>query len=313
MRFETLVTAVLAASTLALAACGGSGSRATLTDDELERILSDPRVVRLEEVLDRSDTLLVSSEHLNYSLTAEGRTIGERIVERMSCTGASCAGDEGTELSVQDLINPSEQILDPSDEIRPTEVDIGSRSGFDTVTLGARFEASESIEDVTISAAPSVFSFGFWGEHGFGAVDVTDGSISGSIEGIPFDGSFGVARAYVAGTAAGTNPTGTGSATWSGIAEAATTGDFQRHRGIATVTIADLSQPRVGVDIDISGQDIGSPGWADIPLTDGRFASGSVGTSDFLEGNFHGPDHGETYGVFDTGTYVGAFGAKRDQ
>ena len=41
------------------------------------------------------------------------------------------------------------------------------------------------------------------------------------------------------------------------------------------------------------------------------FAAGTAG-SDYLTGNFHGPDHEEAYGVFDTGAYVGAFGAKRE-
>ena len=39
---------------------------------------------------------------------------------------------------------------------------------------------------------------------------------------------------------------------------------------------------------------------------------GSAGR-DYPEGNFHGQDHEETYGVFDTGAYIGAFGAKRDR
>jgi len=302
----------LAAATSMLAACGGSSSRPTLTHDELERILSDPRMARLEEILERSDTLLVPSAHSYYSLSVEGRTIDDRVVEGVSCTGASCTGDDGTDLSVQDLINPSEQLLNLPDEIRPTEVAIESRSGFDTVTLGARFEVSDRIEEVTITDAPSALIYGFWGEHGFGAVNVAAGPFSGSIQGTPFTGSAGFATAYAGGSAAGTNPTGMGNATWSGIAEAVSTGDFQRHQGTATVTIAELSQPRVGVDIDISGQDIGSPAWADMPLVDGGFTSGDIDTSDYLAGDFHGPDHEETYGVFDTGDYVGAFGAKRN-
>ena len=39
--------------------------------------------------------------------------------------------------------------------------------------------------------------------------------------------------------------------TWQGIAEAASTGTFERLQGTATVTIADLSLPRVGVAIDV--------------------------------------------------------------
>ena len=77
------------------------------------------------------------------------------------------------------------------------------------------------------------------------------------------------------------------------------------------MTIADLSRPRVGVAIDVPGHDIGAPGWADMPLTDGRFTAGTAG-SDYLAGNFHGPNHEEAWDVFDTSGYVGAFGAKRE-
>ena len=50
-----------------------------------------------------------------------------------------------------------------------------------------------------------------------------------------------------------------------------------------------------------------------MPLAQGSFASGTAGRDDYLEGNFHGPDHEEAYGVFDTGAYVGAFAARRRQ
>lgn len=313
MKTKPLGVVVLATAASMLVACGGSSDRPTVTEDEIDRVLSDPAMTRLEGLLDRSDTLLVPSIHLYSSLSAEGIKIDDRMVEGFSCTGASCAGDDGTVLSVQDLINPSDQIRNPPDEIRPAEFTIDARGGFDTLTLGGLFEAPEGIEEVTFTAPPTVFSYGFWGEHGFGAVDVADGSFTGSIDGTPLTGDFGNARAHAGGIAAGTNPTGMGSATWSGIAEAASTGDFRRHQGTATVTIADLSRPRVGVDIEISGQDLGAPAWADMPLVDGRFTSGDVDTGDYLAGDFHGPNHEETYGVFDTGSYVGAFGAKRLQ
>jgi len=73
-----------------------------------------------------------------------------------------------------------------------------------------------------------------------------------------------------------------------------------------------LSRPRVSVGIAVPGHAIDAPAWADMPLAGGRFAAGTAGT-DYLEGNFHGPQHGETYGVFDTGAYIGVFGAKRDR
>ena len=85
---------------------------------------------------------------------------------------------------------------------------------------------------------------------------------------------------------------------------------FKRHAGTATVTIADLSRPRVGVAIEVPGQSIGAR-WADMPLNDGSFASGTAGRG-WLAGNFHGPGHEEAWGVFDTADHLGAFGAKRE-
>ena len=141
---------------------------------------------------------------------------------------------------------------------------------------------------------------------------VGDRSVSGRYQGIPVTGDVRIVIPYVAGDAAEINSAGLGSATWTGVAEVASTRNFQRRQGHATLTIAELSRPRVGIEVDIAGYAIGSPGWSDIPLANGGFATGNVG-SDYLEGNFRGSDHGEAYGVFDTGAYVGAFGAKRTQ
>ena len=299
MKSRTLRMVAFVAAAFILGACGSS-----MRTDDGDRLRSDPRVVRLEGLLGRSDTLLHSSLHSRYSLTAEGITIGDSTVEAMSCSGARCVAEDGTETTVQDLI-------DPSADIGMAEVELGMRGGFDTVTIRAGFEITESPPDVTLTSGPTVNGYGFWGEHGYAAVTTGAGPLSGRIEGVPFTGDFAGATAYAVGDASGTNPAGMGSATWQGIAEAASTGTFERHQGTATVTIADLSRPRVGVAIDVPGHDIGAPGWADMALTDGRFTAGTAG-SDYLAGNFHGPDHEEAWGVFDTSGYVGAFGAKRE-
>ena len=289
---------------LALAGCGGvGGTSAALTDAERERIASDPRVVRLGNILEGADTLLVPTLHSRYSLSAEGHTLSDREALDTDCSGRRCAVEDGSEIAVEDL-------FDPTAEIDLTGVSIGSRDGFDTIAARGSVEIAENIPDGTIASAPTIAAYGIWGEHGFAAVEISDGSMSGSLDGVPFTGDFGSAMAYAVGAASGTNPGGTGSATWRGVAEAASTGTFERRRGSATVTIADLSRPRVGVEIDVPGFAIDSPAWADMPLAGGGFAAGSAG-ADRLEGNFHGPDHGEAYGVFDTGAHVGAFGAKR--
>ena len=155
-------------------------------------------------------------------------------------------------------------------------------------------------------------SYGFWGEHGFAALVLGAGPASARVDGTTFSGDFSLAQAWVAGDAAGTNPAGTGRATWTGIAEAAAAGTFERLQGTATVTIADLSRPRVAVAIEVPGHDIGAPGWADMALRAGRFTAGAPGGGNWLVGDFHGPGHEEAWGAFDTSDYIGAFGARRE-
>lgn len=293
---------------LMLAACGGGGGSPTPAGGELDRLRSDPRVVRLQGIVDRSDALLVPSNHIHYTITAQGQTVSERLVERMSCAGPRCVAEDGTETTVGDLID----FEDPFADIGSTEVDLGSRSGFDTIAATGDLDIEVDAADVSLAADLAVTSYGFWGEHGFAAVQLLAAPLSGQVNGAPYHGKASYAAALAVGDATGTNPVGMGSATWRGIAEAASTRTFERRQGTATVTVADLSRPRVSVGIAVPGHAIDAPAWADMPLAGGRFAAGTAGT-DYLEGNFHGPDHGETYGVFDTGAYIGGFGAKRDR
>ena len=297
------------ALTLILAACGGGGSP-TISDEERHRLLSDPRYVRLEGILERADTLLVPSFHLRYSLSAGGETIKERLIQDMYCAGLRCLAEDGTEISVYDLI-------DPEVDIDLTEISLGSRDGFDTVSARGSFEVTDSVSGVTVTSAPNVNSYGFWGEYGFATAEIGAGRLFGRVEGTSFGGDVGLAVAYSVGDATGTNPTGMGSASWTGIAEAVATLTLKRRQGTATITIPDLSRSyrsRVSVDITLSGNSISPPSWSNMRLSRGRFASGERrNRKEYLEGHFHGPNHEETYGVFDTGNYIGAFGAKRDE
>ena len=295
---------------LSLSACGGGGggsSSSGISDDEFDRLRSDQRIVRLGNILERADTLLVPSVHIRYSHSVQGQTTGDSLAESFSCAGSRCVGNDGSVITVADLIDPTSDI-----GVTLTEVTLGSQGGFDTLAASASLDLSDAIAGVTVTSSPSAYSYGVWGQYGAANLEIADGPLSGRTQGVSFTGDISTASAYVVGDATGTNPAGTGSATWSGIAEAASTTTFQRRQGTATLTIADLSRPRVGVKIDVPGFAIGSPRWSDIPLTNGRFATGSA-ASDHLEGNFHGPNHSEAYGIFDTGAYVGAFGAKQTQ
>ncbi|MYF19541.1 MAG: hypothetical protein F4218_02620 [Synechococcus sp. SB0677_bin_5] len=56
-------------------------------------------------------------------------------------------------------------------------------------------------------------------------------------------GPFQTVHAWSAGQATGTNPTGTGSATWRGSAEAVSTADLLHLRGTVRLHIPELGQP----------------------------------------------------------------------
>ena len=309
-RARSLPMAALAAAMLALGACGGGGSTGMDTppepgQDALEALRSDPRVMRMGDILEGSDALLFSSLHAYYALSGSGATQSGRLVEKMDCAGGSCEGEDGSTVAVEDLTNAAEP------DVVLSEAALGARDGFDTIRTQGGFALTVTLSGVTVTSDDvSMTGYGFWGEHGHAALELLSGPLTSVADGIALSGEFGQARAYVAGEVSGSNPAGMGSATWRGIAEASPTGTFQRLQGSATVTIADLARPRVGVAIDVPGHDIGAPGWADMPLENGGFASGTAG-SDHLAGNFHGPGHAEAWGIFDTADYIGAFGTKR--
>ncbi len=295
------MTAAVVAAAVALAACGGGGGSSSPGEPGAGSGLSgsaNEDVARLGGVLERADTLLMTGSRTHASLMAEGgAAIEDSSVEGVTCAGGRCVAADGTATTVADLFDASASGAMGPETI---EASLGTRGGFATATT------RESLE--VLSASPEVTSWGFWGEHGFAVLALGEGPLAATIEGTAYTGDFSLARAYVAGDATGTNPAGTGSATWRGIAEASPTGTFERLMGTATVTIADLSQPRVDVGIDVAGHTIGD--WTGMALAGGRFAAGVAGT-DHLSGAFHGPAHEEAWGVFDTTGYIGAFGARR--
>ena len=310
MRSNTCIAALAAVlGGFFLSVCGGGGGGGGsgspgLSDAELERLRSDPRIVRLAGIAGRVDTALLAPQYVDYSLSGGGVVVEDSTVESFTCAGATCNGDGGTTISGQDL-------LDTDTGVSLTRVTLGSRGGFDTMTTTAALDFSTEIPNATITDFPPAFGYGLWGQHGWAAVEIGNGPMAGRVQGVPFSGSFRWAGAYALGDSPLTNPTGTGSATWTGIAEAASTNTFRRHQGTVTVTIADLSTPRIGVDIVIGGSSIGSSAWSDMEPVHGGFGAGTAGT-DRVQGNFYGPNHTETYGIFDTDAYVGAFGAKRE-
>lgn len=289
--------------TFVLVACGGGGGGSPpLTDSELEQLEMDPRIAQRAAIVERAETLLLSSRHLDYILRGNGRTVQDKTEVSYSCNGSRCRGSDYTVVTIDDDFF--------NNGIDATAVSIGGRGGFNTAVVDFRYDLPRTESGVTFTRFPDPKAYGLWGEYGYAAVQIDSGQISGRVDGISFNGEGNGTAAYVLGTATGSNPSGVGSATWRGIAEAASTRTFRRHSGTATVFIANLSRPRVSVAIDIPG--FISESWSGIRVTSGRYSAGTAGY-DHLVGDFFGPDHGETYGIFDTGRYVGTYGAKLDE
>ena len=299
---------------LLLAGCGGEGggNDVAMPEDEVMQLASDPSVMRLRGIVERAEILLMPSVHVSYSVLDAGVTESFPV----TCGGVTCVG-AGVTLDLE-AINLTDLIA-PDIDLPVSEVNLQSRDdGFNTVFIKGNLDASgidaSDIEvllpDITVTEIPEVLGYGFWGEHGAAGLALADGPFSGRVDIIPFSGDMKVVIPFALGDVSGANPRGSGSATWTGIAEVVAVRTFRRQEGIATLTIPELSQPTVSVGIEVAGNPIGKPGWTDMFLVDGRFVFGAAGY-DYLEGNFHGADNSEAYGVFDTDNFTGAFGAKR--
>ena len=284
---------------LFLTACGGGGSDSGPTGAELDQLRSDPSFIRRGEIIEQADTFLSSSLHVVVTLENDST---ESTIPAASCSGLRCLfyEDDGTvaTLSASDF------------DVDLTEPMISSRGDFDTLTSTSE-SGLEDTEVISYTRSPSATTYGFWGEHGIAATQIVNGPITGQYEGRSFQGELMTAIAFTMGNTPNTNPTGIGGATWKGIANAASLQTFSLREGTATVTMADLSRPRVSVAIDISGDDISGPGWSNMFLSNGRFVSSWESGPNYVRGDFYGPDHSEAYGVFGTSAYVGSFGAKR--
>ena len=298
-----------------LAGCGGEGNgddEIAMPDDDVMELASDPRVLRLGGIVERTEILLVPGVHVRYSVSALSGTDGDTLLQPVSCEGTTCTG-LGITLDLTSTLLTD--LIDPDIDISIREANLQSRQdGFDTAFIRGDVDPSDVgvlLPDITLSEIPEGLGYGLWGQHGMAGLVIADGPFAGRVADIPFNGDMDVAMPFAFGDVSGTNPGGSGGATWSGIAEVVAIRTFRRQEGIATLTIADLAQPAVSVGIEVDGNPIGKTEWTDMPLADGRFMFGSTGDN-YVEGNFHGADHSEAYGIFDTDNFTGAFGATRD-
>ena len=297
---------------LLLVACGRGESDRQLNHFQLEHLQSDPRVARLVGITESGRTLLLPSVHVRYKLSGRGFFESDSFVQEARCSTTYCRGDLGEEWTIDDL-------LDPSHEGFLKTLSLDAVGSFDTATSRSMYRDPNKLRGVAITDFPEGTNYGLWGDYGYAAAVLRAGpvsgrleivSVEGDIEHSPIEGEYAVVTAFAFGDTTEANPSGIGSATWRGIAEATSISTLERVQGSAEISVPNLSSPRVRLEVVILNESIGSGKWSEVMLLQGHYQAGRVG-DDFVSGSFFGPRHDETYGVFDTRDYVGAFGAKR--
>ena len=200
---------------LALAACGGGGGGPVRPPGgETPPPAGEP------------GPALVSGLYFDYTLEREGETPIEEVGSvPLSCPAGGCTADD-----LQLLFGTS---------------GAGMRGGFGAAagTTGGPPRTESFSGASAIVTGATFMRYGFWGDHGYGAVEIGAGALEAEDGGQEWSGRFRAAHAWTAGEPSATNPAGTGSAAWRGIAEAARTADFVRLMGTAELRIADLAQP----------------------------------------------------------------------
>ncbi|MDE0532640.1 MAG: hypothetical protein OXI01_14510 [Albidovulum sp.] len=123
-------------------------------------------------------------------------------------------------------------------------------------------------------------------------------------------GPFAYAVAF--GDSTGSVPS-SGSATWRGVV---TGGSLSRNEGFvgdatlrANFAASNIDAAFTNIHEAETGASRSSIRYSDIPFTRDGFARGSG--RDMISGKFFGPGHAEAAGVFQRGSIIGAFGAKR--
>ena len=294
---------------LVVGACGGGGGDGPTTTEPptITEPPRDERIVRLEGIVERADSLFISGE--NYLITTPPLPRYAIRFRPSFCGQGSCFMIEETASGAAPYDYTLEQHLAnlgfDAEEIDDTVFTLGQRDGMDTLV----HSSTDTLTDAGSTYDLTFEEYGFWGDHGFASIFLnTTSDTSGA-------GDSQIGRAVAFGDLTGSRPSvaGGGSATWSGPAEAFDTAFHDRWEGTATITMPDLTGVRVDVDIVIEGLSITpASAWNDIIVgSDGEFDSFEH-TDGRVLGAFYGPDHEEIFGAFDTFLYIGVFGAKRD-
>ena len=280
------IAAIIACAAV-LAACGsGQDSVRELTG--LDPAIEAPAVQfeRAADILARSDSLVLSTTHVETDLPAAPAF---RVLTE--CGGAQCTLTDALTGDSQTVATTDLEVPD-----LPAEA-LGTRHGVTLIQVAGRYMGVDHA------------SLGAWMDHG-GFSFQTNGVVA---EGIRADSLHATAAGEL------TVLPLTGSATWLGLMVGTpVTGDGRGDRLVGDAAL--------NYDMDVGGLDIAFSGiknidrrtahstptviFADVPISaDGTFRTGSAG--DRVQGVFHGPGRAEAAGIFEKANMIGAFGARR--
>lgn len=192
------------------------------------------------------DTYLKTSEYREFDLSFSDqseRTGAERLA--FNCEGTSCRPDGTLDISLV----MGDRALDSSrTHYRVLSYSAEQVSGLNTEQWIYERKTPYDDGSVTVSTTPRTQTYGIWGDRGYALVQVANGPYRGvrKSDNASFDGTVAaiipsIRTRFISGSA----PGGTGSATWEGPAEAVAIETYTRHRGTATLTIPDLSNPEL--------------------------------------------------------------------
>ena len=287
---------VAVAAVLSLAACGGGmNSRPALSPGDIRELtgLSAPaetaqaQQARQQEILARSDSLILSTWHVGVELPDETRAFRELA----ECSGTECA-----------LLEP---VSGRTDTI--SLGDVASAIG-DGETIGTAHGVTLMWEGAH-SMGVDITSLGAWMAHG--AFMLNGQRWAG--EEPEINARYALAVGELTGRPLA------GSATWLGImAGTPVAGEDEGDRLVGTAALS-YDMGSGGLDAAFGGitnidrgtaHGVEAVHFSDLAVEpDGTFARGQSGAR--IQGGFYGPDHAEAGGIFELSGIIGGFGARR--
>ena len=276
-RFAVLGAAI---AIFTLAACGGGGGGGSQPIVDTSAIIdaSGGKAVNIpsSQIVSGLEQRLARAD--SFLLTDVFDDAGFR--DAATCRGGIC-NVAGTSYYISDV------------DLTGTYEAIMARHGY---TVG---QGRSSSEDVASDV------YGAWADHSFFFI----GFDSYLAEGEVYDTDLYGASI---GTSTGSVPV-SGSASWVGVVVAADLGRGEGHQGDATLT-ADFAAGDLDVaftnmhDVE-TGAARASIHFSGVPMAGEGFAQRTAGRR--IEGTFYGAGHVEAGGIFESGSAIGAFGAKR--